>query len=73
MITWLKLQFILFIKEELDHKDINFFISKGFTPLWLFWMKHLEKLNKDFVKQIKKANMDELEDIIAELPVKSFP
>ena len=73
MLTWLKLQFISFLKGELSPEAISFFISKGFSPLWLFWMKHLKKWDKDFVERIKKSDEEEIEDIIAEMPVKSFP
>ena len=72
MLTWLKLKFISFIKGELEPEVTQFFISKGFKPLWIFWMKQLKKWDKDFVERIKKADEEEIEDIIGKIQVKSF-
>ena len=51
MLTWLKLKFISFIKGELEPEVTQFFISKGFKPLWIFWMKELKKMGQRFCRE----------------------
>ena len=64
MDSWLKLQFFSFVRGDMPKEIIDFFVSKGFGPVWKAWMKNLKSVYPDYIDRVKAADEEAIEDMV---------